>query len=244
MELASERFCEILGITRDVFEHTPGIIEEMVHPEDKAEFARKNVEANTLLVPFQWEGRMRVGARTIWAHFESLPRLIADGDVLWTGFLHDVTGRKVAEEALVRSEASLRKEQNFNHLLLNNTSALIVAMDLDGMTLMMNKALLNLLEYTRGRGPRGRLPGDVRAGGGPGHGRRCLPQDRRGTRDHDQREPRSSASRAGYSWSNGTAGSPRRRRALPVFLSASASTSPGAGRRSTSCTKASSGSRC
>ena len=48
----------------------------------------------------------------------------------------------------MRSEASLRQEQNFNHLLLNNTSALIVAMDLDGKTLMMNKALLNALEYT------------------------------------------------------------------------------------------------
>ena len=148
VELASERFCEILGITRDVFEHTPGIIEEMIHTEDKAEFVLRNVEANTLLVPFQWEGRMHVGDRTIWAHFESLPRLIADGGVLWTGFLHDVTSRKVAEEALVRSEANLRKEQDFNHLLLNNTSALIVAMDLDGKTLMMNKTLLNALEYT------------------------------------------------------------------------------------------------
>ena len=86
VELASERFCEILGITRDVFEHTPGIVEEMVHPEDRAEFARKNVEANTLLVPFQWEGRMHVGARTIWVHFESLPRPVANGDVIWTGF--------------------------------------------------------------------------------------------------------------------------------------------------------------
>ena len=148
VELASERFCEILGITRDVFEHTPGIIEEMVHPEDRAEFARKNIEANTLLVPFQWEGRVNVGAGTIWAHFESLPRPVANGDVIWTGFLHDITGRKAAEEALVRSEASLRQEQKFNHLLLNNTSALIVAMDLDGKTLMMNKALLNALEYS------------------------------------------------------------------------------------------------
>ena len=154
VELASERFCEILGIAREVFEHTPGIVEELVHPEDKAEFVRKNMEANEKLIPFQWEGRLCIGERVIWAHFESLPRLIADGDVLWTGFLHDVTNRKIAEAALVRSEASLRKEQNFNHLLLNNTSALIVAMDLDAKTLMMNQALLNALEYTEDEGPR------------------------------------------------------------------------------------------
>ena len=104
VELASERFCEILGITREVFEHTPGIVEEMVHPEDKAEFARRNVEANAKLIPFQWEGRMRVGERIIWVHFESLPRPVANGEVLWTGFLHDITGHKRVEKTLQESE--------------------------------------------------------------------------------------------------------------------------------------------
>ncbi|HOW57997.1 MAG TPA: PAS domain S-box protein, partial [Smithellaceae bacterium] len=115
IELASERFCEILGITREIFESTPGIVEEMVHPEDKTEFARKNVEANAKLIPFQWEGRLCVGKKIVWVHFESLPRPVASGDVLWTGFLQDITDHKQAElqkeaaiEALRESEEKLR----------------------------------------------------------------------------------------------------------------------------------------
>ena len=131
VELASERFCEILGITRDVFENTPGIVEGMVHPEDKAEFARKNVEANAKLIPFQWEGRLCVGQKTIWVHFESLPRRVANGDVLWTGFLHDISERKQVEKILKESE---ERYQN----LANVSPVGIFRTDKDGATTYVN----------------------------------------------------------------------------------------------------------
>ncbi len=110
VELASERFCEILGISRQAFESTPGIVEEMVHPEDRDDWVRRNTDANARLVPFEWEGRLRVGRREIWAHFESLPRPLADGDVRWTGFLQDISEHK-------RSERRLREsEERYEHL--------------------------------------------------------------------------------------------------------------------------------
>jgi len=110
VELASERFCEILGVSRRKFESTPGIVEDMVHPDDKDEWVRRNTEANALLGPFEWEGRLRVGQREIWVHFESLPRPLADGDVIWTGFLQDISERK-------RSERRLREsEERYEHL--------------------------------------------------------------------------------------------------------------------------------
>ena len=57
--------------------------------------------------------------------------------------------RKRAEEALRTSETELRKEQEFSRLLLDTSPALIVAIGLDGKTLMMNQALLDILEYTK-----------------------------------------------------------------------------------------------
>jgi PAS domain S-box-containing protein len=75
-------------------------------------------------------------------------------EILWNGvkqaqiIYQDITKRKQAEEALTNSEAKLRKEQKFSQLLLDNSPALIVAIGLDGKTLMMNKALLDTLEYT------------------------------------------------------------------------------------------------
>jgi diguanylate cyclase (GGDEF)-like protein/PAS domain S-box-containing protein len=56
---------------------------------------------------------------------------------------------KRAEERLRESQAKFRKEQEFNQLLLDTSPALIVAIGFDGKTLMMNQALLDVLEYTK-----------------------------------------------------------------------------------------------
>jgi signal transduction histidine kinase/CheY-like chemotaxis protein len=97
IELVSDRFCNILGIQRQVFKTNPGIIIDLVHTEDKAEFASKIKEANAKLIRFQWEGRLIIGGKILWAHFESLPRPISNGDVLWTGILYDITEKKQVE---------------------------------------------------------------------------------------------------------------------------------------------------
>jgi diguanylate cyclase (GGDEF)-like protein/PAS domain S-box-containing protein len=56
---------------------------------------------------------------------------------------------KRAEERLQESQAKFREEQGFNQLLLDTSPALIVAIGFDGKTLMMNQALLDVLEYTK-----------------------------------------------------------------------------------------------
>ena len=117
VELANDRFCEILGINRQAYEANPGIVIDLVHPEDKTEFARKNEEANTGMIPFQWEGRLLIGGRICWVHFESLPRIVESGDILWTGILYDITERKLAEEMLQESKALLSNAFNSSPLL-------------------------------------------------------------------------------------------------------------------------------
>jgi diguanylate cyclase (GGDEF)-like protein/PAS domain S-box-containing protein len=100
LEMVNDRFCEILGINRQLFESNPGFLIDLIHTEDKAEFARKNEEANTKLIPFQWEGRLIIGGKILWVHFESLPRPAANGEVLWMGILYDITERKRLAEKL------------------------------------------------------------------------------------------------------------------------------------------------
>jgi signal transduction histidine kinase len=107
MELASDRFCEILGISRCNFEENPAIISDLVHPQDILEFTQKNVEANAKLIPFKWEGRLLIREKIVWVHLESIPRSIPNGEVLWTGILYDITSQKYDEEALKENEEKL-----------------------------------------------------------------------------------------------------------------------------------------
>ena len=109
MELASDRFCEILGITRHEFETNPEVIADLIYPEDKQDFVNKNEEANNRIISFRWEGRLLIKNKISWVHLESIPRPIADKEVLWTGILYDITDQKQTEIALKESENKYRE---------------------------------------------------------------------------------------------------------------------------------------
>ena len=109
MQLASDRFCEIIGITREEFANNPFIISDLIYPEDKKSFVRKNEEANRKLIPFHWEGRLLVRKKIIWIRLDSLPRPVEDGDVIWTGILYNTTEQKKAEAALNETRIKLEE---------------------------------------------------------------------------------------------------------------------------------------
>jgi PAS domain S-box-containing protein len=107
MEFASNRFCEILGVTNEEFAKNPFIIGTLVHDEDKESFVHKNEEANNLFIPFSWEGRLIVKKETIWVRLESLPRRLENDDIHWTGILYDITQWKAAEDDLLKTRLQL-----------------------------------------------------------------------------------------------------------------------------------------
>ncbi len=99
LEMVSDRFCEILGATRAECEASATIALDRMHPEDRADFVARNVLAVDSLTRFTWEGRIVHADGDRWVHFESVPRALDNGDVLWTGILLDISGFKQAEQA-------------------------------------------------------------------------------------------------------------------------------------------------
>jgi PAS domain S-box-containing protein len=71
-----------------------------------------------------------------------------DGQPCLMEIFRDVTTRRQIEQQLRENEQRLTKQQMLTQLYLDTTPAFIVAIGFDGKTIMMNKSLLNVLEYT------------------------------------------------------------------------------------------------
>ena len=109
VEFVSPRFCEILGLDGAAFRSNPGCVPDLVVPEDREGFAAANAEALAERQPFRWEGRLTVAGETRWILWESVPRVVENGDTIWTGTVEDVTERRIAEAKLKESEARFRR---------------------------------------------------------------------------------------------------------------------------------------
>jgi len=140
MEFASDRFCEILGISHQDLEINPGIIIDLIHMDDKSEFVIKNEEANNHLIPFKWDGRLIIRNKVLWVHLESTPRQNGNGEIIWTGTLYDFTIQKQAENDLIESENKYRE------LVDNSPDA--IAIYSEGKIVFVNKECLRLMGST------------------------------------------------------------------------------------------------
>jgi PAS domain S-box-containing protein len=94
IEFVSDRFCDILGVSREAFQADTSLVMARIHPDDRASFNARNAEALVGLLPFFWEGRLVDEGQPRWIRFESVPRPLPDGGCLWTGVLTDITRRR------------------------------------------------------------------------------------------------------------------------------------------------------
>lgn len=104
----SKRFLEMSGLDRELTIADPANAFACVHPEDRAEWVRKNAYVFEHKLPFCEECRIIVRGETRWIRAESAPRDLPDGSVVWEGVLTDITAQKEAEAKIARSEEALR----------------------------------------------------------------------------------------------------------------------------------------
>jgi len=109
-EFVSTRFLDLLGLDREAVRADPFNAFACVHPDDRAEWIRKNTHAFAHKLPFREECRVVVGGETRWVLAESTPRGLPDGSTVWEGVLTDLTDRKRAEQEL--AGARLRERQS------------------------------------------------------------------------------------------------------------------------------------
>ncbi|MBN2079463.1 MAG: PAS domain S-box protein [Spirochaetes bacterium] len=139
-EFVNDRYCELTGYSKEELYGDPTITLRQVHPEDYGEWAELNEKANRNRETFRWEGRMIVRGEVRRVHFESRPRALPGGDILWTGVLIDITDRRRAEEALTRERDRARQ-------YLDIAGVMIVALDTSGNIILANRKTCEVLGY-------------------------------------------------------------------------------------------------
>ena len=145
-EFVNDTFEKSFGIHREkiIGQHIKDIIGEANY-----KFAIKYIEEVRLGKSISYENTFDLVSGKRWIQVNYSPVTDANGLVVSIAVLSlDITERKKAEEALRKGEEILHEEQIFNKLLLDASPAYIVAISFDGKTLMMNKSLLEALEYT------------------------------------------------------------------------------------------------
>jgi len=104
----STRFLELTGLDREEARANPMNAFACVHPEDHAEWVRKNAYVFAYKLPFKEECRVVIKGETRWITAESAPRDMPDGSVVWEGVLTDITDRKRAEQLLSEANRNMQ----------------------------------------------------------------------------------------------------------------------------------------
>lgn len=96
----SEKFLQMLGITREETMTNPMIRFARLHPEDRPGWLKASAEAIATRGRFSREGRILVNGDIRWIRAESLPRELDDGSVIWESVLVDIHDLKQTEARL------------------------------------------------------------------------------------------------------------------------------------------------
>ena len=114
-------------------------LEDLVHPEDRAATARARLESARTGQPWHQRYRVRFADGTVrWLLTDAQPQQQSNGDIVWHGWVGDVT-EDVAEEEALRVSASL----------FEVTRDGVIVLDADGRTDSVNAGFTAMTGFTR-----------------------------------------------------------------------------------------------
>ncbi|AFZ47366.1 multi-sensor hybrid histidine kinase [Cyanobacterium stanieri PCC 7202] len=114
---------EICGIEPEEVIKSSKFLWERVHREDFIAIKEKTAHSARFLTPFHCEFRIKQpDGKYKWFEAASAPEIQGNGDIVWEGFLIDITPRKKAEIALTRAKEKAEKATQAKSEFLANMS--------------------------------------------------------------------------------------------------------------------------
>ncbi|MFC4864854.1 sensor domain-containing diguanylate cyclase [Pseudomonas sp. MAHUQ-62] len=111
---------EIYGLTPEQLEQSADALHAIIHPDDLALYLGSLEASARDLKPWHLEYRVQLpGCGASWRQGDARPRPLADGSVLWHGFITDITERKLIEAELqvFATTDSLTQLSNRRHFM-------------------------------------------------------------------------------------------------------------------------------
>jgi PAS domain S-box-containing protein len=142
----------LLGYTPDEWLADPELFLKRLHPDDRQRVLAEHASAFAA-GESNWSFDYRLLARdgrTVWLHDEALIVHDEHGTPLYVqGFQVDITERKLAEEALLRSEAEVRRQKQYFESLVEISPTAVLTLDLEERVSSWNPAAERLFGYSR-----------------------------------------------------------------------------------------------
>ena len=129
---------ELFGIEPEDLMRDGSLLADSIHPEDRERRDASIKHSAETLQPWREELRHIVKGEVRWHDCMSRPERQADGRILWTGIIFDITERK-------RSEEQLRQTQ----FCVDEAAIAIFQMDADARVLNVNDQACRSLGYAR-----------------------------------------------------------------------------------------------
>src|ERR687887_493098 len=141
----------LLGYAPKEWVADPELFVKRLHPDDCERVLAEHARAFAAGEP-NWSSDYRLlsrDGRTVWLHDEALIVRDEHGRPLYVqGFQVDVSERKAAEEALLRSEAEVRRQKQYFESLVEISPTAVLTLDLDERVTSWNPAAERLFGYS------------------------------------------------------------------------------------------------
>ncbi|MFZ6645645.1 PAS domain-containing sensor histidine kinase [Undibacterium sp. TJN25] len=105
---ASMAIFDIYGLTPEQVSKDASAVFQRIHPEDLDNVRAGIMESADTLTPWHDEYRVRLSSGERWLVGDARPEKLADGSILWHGFISDISKRKLAEQKLRAAEQQMR----------------------------------------------------------------------------------------------------------------------------------------
>lgn len=137
----SERFGTICGLPVAALLQDANLLFNCMADEQRAALMQDILYSSQNLTEFYGCIALhRPDGKHIWLEARSYPEATPDGDVVWTGFVYDVTARELAL-------AQLAKSSELSRTILDNMLDSVVSIDEHGIIIYANQTALSLFGY-------------------------------------------------------------------------------------------------